>query len=218
MEQSFQNGVLEAQALGNAGGEFSVKGRNTINKNKIKEKVIKNPKNARWILHDVWAGGETTLAEDIMQGQVVQNMGFKVKIPKTFGTWTRPIPTGTAVNDLDVNGDGYLTAADLTNNDVARIIQELEKPEHNKLLAEITGDWMTRKEQNVYVPAKANHDAQQQQITKQAEADKVSRMTEQQRNDYYREKGDTSYSGNTGAEKLEYYKLQRAKAKANQDS
>ena len=36
--------------------------------------------------------------------------------------------------------------------------------------------------------------------------------------DYYREKGDTSYSGNTAAEKLEYYKLQRAKAKANQDS
>ena len=218
MEQSFQNGVLEAQALGNAGGEFNVKGRNTINKNKIKEKVIKNPKNARWILHDVWAGGETTLAEDIMQGQVIQNMGFKIKIPKTFGTWTRPLPQGQAVNDLDINGDGYLTAADFTNNDVARILQELEKPEHNKLLAEIAGDWMTRKEQNVYAPAKASYDAQQQQVAKQTEADKVSKMTEQQRNDYYREKGDTSYSGNTAAEKLEYYKLQRAKAKANQDS
>ena len=166
MQQSFQNGVLEAQALGNAGGEFNVKGRNTINKNKIKEKVMKNPKNARWILHDVWAGGETTLAEDIMQGQVVQNMGFKVKIPKTFGTWTRPLPAGPALNDLDVDGDGYLTAADLTNNDIARILQELERPEHYKLLTEVTGDWMTRKEQNVYAPAKANYDAEQERLAK----------------------------------------------------
>jgi len=215
MEQSFQNGVLEAQALGNAGGEFNVKGRNTINKNKIKEKVIKNPKNARWILHDVWAGGETTLAEDIMQGQVIQNMGFKVKIPKTFGTWTRPLPQGQAVNDLDINGDGYLTAADFTNNDVARILQELEKPEHNKLLAEIAGDWMTRKEQNVYAPAKASYDAQQQQVAKQAEADKVSKMNKQQRNDYYRTLGDTSFSGKTAAEKLEYYRSLRAEKIAN---
>ena len=215
MQQSFQNGVLEAQALGNAGGEFNVKGRNNINKNKIKEKVIKNPKNARWILHDVWAGGETTLAEDIMQGQVVQNMGFKVKIPKTFGTWTRPLPQGQAVNDLDVNGDGYLTAADFTNNDVARILQELEKPEHNKLLAEIAGDWMTRKEQNVYAPAKANYDAQQEQVTKRAEADKVSKMNKQQRDDYYRTLGDTSFSGKTAAEKLEYYRSLRAEKIAN---
>jgi hypothetical protein len=166
MEQSFQNGVLEAQALGNAGEEFNVDGRNNVNKNKIKEKVMKNPKHARWILHDVWAGGETTLAEDLMQGQVVQNMGFKIKMPKTFGTWTRPIPAGPALNDLDVDGDGYLTAADLTNNDIARILQELERPEHYKLLAEVAGDWMTRKEQNVHAPAKANYDAEQERLAK----------------------------------------------------
>ena len=93
-------------------------------------------------------------------------MDIEIKIPKTFGTWTRPIPQGQAVNDLDINGDGYLTAADFTNNDVARILQELERPEHNKLLAEIAGDWMTRKEQNVHAPAKANYDAEQERLAK----------------------------------------------------
>ena len=215
-EESFQNGVMEAQALGAAGGEFDVDGRNKINKNKIKEELIKHPKVARSILHDVWAGGETTLAEDLMAGNVIQGMGFKISMPKSFGTWTRPLPGGPAVNNLDVDGDGFLTAADLTQGDVVNILQELEKREHYKLLAEIAGDWMTRKEQNVHAPAKADYDAQQEQVAKQAEADKLSQMTEQQRMDYFKALGDARYfSGKTAAEKIYYYKLKRAKETAN---
>ena len=137
-------------------------------------------------------------------------------MPRSFGTWKRPLPDGPAINELDVDNDGFLTAADLTQGDVARILQELEKREHYKLLAEIAGDWMTRKEQNVHGPAKANYDAQQEQTAKQAEADKLSQMTEQQRMDYFKALGDARYfSGKTAAEKIEYYKLKRAKETAN---
>ena len=186
-EEGFQNSSTAAAAAGEAGQPWDANKAMRANKSQLRDELKKNPKASRSILHDAWAG-DKTLAEDLLDANVIQGMDFKIKMPKTFGNQARRMD-GVIVAEMDVDGDGYITAADLTGGDAGAILAELEKPEHVDLLAEVAADWRTKKEQNIYNESKTAFDNAFSIKQQQVEADKVSKMTKQQRDDYYRIQG-----------------------------
>ena len=122
----------------------------------------KNPEAAGSILYDNWAGG-SSLADDLTEAINAKDGGLQFSIS---------LPEGDVYKSADADGSGDLsiqeladytgfniTDQDLTEEDIKKMLQELEKDP--KLLAEVAGGWTTGKQQQIHNEGAAKYgDAQ----------------------------------------------------------
>ena len=114
----------------------------------------KNPEAAGSILYDNWAGG-SSLAADLTEAIKKPDGGLQFSIS---------LPEGDVYKSADADNSGDLsiqeladytgfniTDQDLTEEDIKKMLQELEKDP--KLLAEVAGGWTTGKQEQIHTDA-----------------------------------------------------------------
>ena len=148
-EEAFMASSLSVRDAGTAGKPFNKNSNHYAHRKAYAKELRANPDAATSILDDIYSGSETSLAQDLKAGILADGKGirFSVTIPKDEKTGKH--------HPQDINKDGYLTEADLTEGDVGNMIEALRADP--KLLAEVAADWQTQIEENIYNTAKGEY-------------------------------------------------------------
>jgi len=142
-EEGFMSTMIAAKQLGAEGKDFEYDATFYSTRKSLAKELRTNPSSAKSIMRDVYAG-ETSLAQDLQDaiGKKDGGIQFDVQMPPRLA-------------GLDQDGDGRLTAADLTKDNVDILIQAIQ--DDPKLLADVAGDWMTKKMQTNHGTAFNKH-------------------------------------------------------------
>ena len=154
--------AVDAAVKDNPSLEFDSERYTRANTKTYATELRKNPEAAGSILYDNWAGG-SSLASDLTEAIKAPDGGLQFSIN---------LPDGDTYKSADADNSGDLsiqelatftgltiTDKDLTDDDIKKMLQELEKDP--KLLAEVAGGWTTGKQQQVHAEGAAKYgDAQ----------------------------------------------------------
>ena len=142
-EEGFMSTMIAAKQLGAEGKDFEYDATFYSTRKGLAKELRTNPSSAKSIMRDVYAG-ETSLAQDLKAaiGKEDGGIQFDVQMPPRLA-------------GLDQDGDKRLTAADLTEDNVDILIQAIQ--DDPSLLADVAGDWMTKKMQTNHGTAFNKH-------------------------------------------------------------
>ena len=163
-EAGFQSVSLavDAAVKDNPSLEFDSERYLRANTKTYAKELRNNPEAAGSILYDNWAGGGS-LADDLTEAINATDGGLQ---------FTINLPEGDVYKSADADNSGDLsiqelatftgltiTDKDLTDDDIKKMLQELEKDP--KLLAEVAGGWTTGKQEQIHTEGAAKYgDAQ----------------------------------------------------------
>ena len=154
-EEAFMASSLSVRDAGAAGKSFNKNSNHYTHRKAYAKELRANPDAATSILDDIYSGSETSLAQDLRAGILADGKGIKFSVTVPKDESGKKYAGGEEFHPEDVNKDGVLTEADLTEGDVENMIDALRADP--KLLAEVAADWQTQIEENIYNTAKAEY-------------------------------------------------------------
>tara|TARA_R100001082_G_scaffold111169_1_gene93820 strand:+ start:1613 stop:3019 length:1407 start_codon:yes stop_codon:yes gene_type:complete len=155
--------AVENAAKEDPTAEFKVDEYMRSNQKTYATELRKNPEAAYSILHDTWAGGGTSLAEDLTEAIKGGAINFKINLPRgseldkngdgQVGLEEIPGYEDAMSGLEDTNDDGVVDSKDLDAESIEKLIKGIQ--DDPKLLAEVAGGWTTAKQEKIHNDATA---------------------------------------------------------------